>query len=484
MQAILDGRAAVGAIDRVARMLPPGRKRAKAVRAQRLPPGPVMHPSAQLALWMLQPIAFLTHCRAKYGTTFTMQLPGFNPIVSFADEAANKEVFTGPAEEMYAGRANESLRPVVGGGSLLLLDGERHLRERRLLLPPFHGARMVSYGETIRDITRKELARAMLDRPEGIQPVMQHITLDVILRTVFGVSEGADLVALRGAILHLLDGASPLNMIPALQIDLGGRSPWGRFLERRTAVDALLYRVIASRRSEGTDGHDDILSMMIDARYEDGSGMSDRDLRDELMTLLAAGHETSATALAWAFTCLAANPEAQASARDEVDRVLGGGAPDDAVTKLELPVIDAVIKETMRIHPVVYAVGRVLQKPRTIGGVDMPAGHAAILSIYLTHHNPELWPTPERFVPKRFLDAPTGRGNRVTPYTYFPFGGGVRRCIGMAFAMYEMRIVLAEALRVFRIEPLTKNAGETPRAVRRTVTMAPSGGGVVTLRRR
>jgi cytochrome P450 len=478
MQAIPGGREAVRAIDGVSRLLPRGRERVRSVREQKLPPGPAMHPSAQLALWMLQPIAFLEHCRARYGSTFTMQLPGFNPIVSFADEAANKEVFLGPAEEMFAGRANESLKPVVGGGSLLLLDGERHLRERRLLLPPFHGARMTSYGRTIQSIAQAELARAKLDRPAGIQSVMQHITLDVILRTVFGVAEGPDLVALRAAILDMLDGASPLNMIPALQVDLGGRSPWGRFLEKRLVVDQLLYKLIATRKREGTAGHDDILSLMIDARYEDGSAMSDRDLRDELMTLLAAGHETSATALAWTFTCLAANETAQARAHDEVDRVLGG-AQDDAVTKAELPYVDAVIKETMRLHPVVYAVGRVLQKPRTIGGVDLPADHAAILSIYLTHHDPILWPEPERFDPSRFVDAPTGRGNRVTPYTYFPFGGGVRRCIGMAFALYEMRIVLAEALRAFRIE----HVGRT-RAVRRTVTMAPSGGGVVTLRRR
>ncbi len=444
-----------------------------------------MHPSAQLALWMLRPIALLEHCRARYGSTFTMQLPGMSPIVSFADETSNKEVFTGPPEELHAGRANESLRPIVGGLSLLLLDGEQHLRERRLLLPPFHGARLHAYGVTIQRITRAEIARWTLDRPAPVQPGTQHITLDVILRTVFGVDDGADLVALRAAILELLDGASPLTMVPAMQIDLGPRSPWGRFVARRTRVDDLLYRLIATRRRKiatappSAPAGDDILSLMLHARYEDGTSMSDRALRDELMTLLAAGHETSATALAWAFTCLARSPEAQARAHEEVDRVLGGGAPDDAVTKAELPYLDAVIKETMRIHPVVYAVGRVLEQPRKIGGWDVPAKHAAILSIYLTHHDPTLWPDPERFDPERFLGTKTGPGNKVTPYTYFPFGGGVRRCIGMAFALYEMRIVLAEALRRFRVEP----AGEV-HAVRRTVTMAPSGGGTVTLRRR
>lgn len=470
--------ATIRAFDRVAHLLPPGRRRAGKVRALHLPAGPVMHPSAQLAFWMLRPIEFLTHCRARYGTTFSLQLPGFPPIVNFADEAANKELFTGPPEELYAGRANESLRPVVGGGSLLLLDGERHLRERRLLLPPFHGARLATYGVTIRDITRRELARAVPDRPAAVQPVMQHITLDVILRTVFGVEEGPDLIELRAAILELLDGASSMTIVPSLQIDLGPRSPWGRFRARRAHVDDLLYRLIAMRRRDAHD-HDDILSLMLQARYEDGSAMSDRDLRDELMTLLAAGHETSATALAWAFARLGRHPDVLARAHEEVDRVLGSGAPDDAVTKAELPYVDAIIKETMRIHPVVYAVGRVLQKPRTIGGWDVPAGHAAILSIWLTHHDATMWPDPGRFDPERFLGTRPGPGNKVTPYTYFPFGGGVRRCIGMAFALYEMRIVLAEALRRFRIEA----EGEL-HAVRRTVTMAPSGGGVVVLRRR
>ena len=469
----------VGAIDRVARMLPPGRRRMRRVSAAHLPPGPAMHPSAQLGLWMLRPIAFLEHCRARYGSTFSLQLPGFNPIVSFADEATNKEVLTGPSEEMLAGRANESLRPIVGGGSLLLLDGERHLRERRLLLPPFHGARLSAYGKTIQSITRTDLAHWKTSAPAPVLPGTQSITLDVILRTVFGVDDGPELTALRRAMIALTDNAGPLTMIPALQVDLGPRSPWGRFVEQREHADDLLYRLIAKRRKEGSAGHDDILSMMIEARYEDGTGMSDRDLRDELMTLLAAGHETSATALAWAFTCLADSPDVQKRAHEEVDRVLGGGAPDDAVTKAELPYVDALIKETMRIHPVVYAVGRVLTKPRTIGGWTLPAQHAAILSIYLTHHDPILWPHPERFDPERFLGTREGPGNRVTPYTYFPFGGGVRRCIGMAFAMYEMRIVIAEALRKFRIEP----AGEV-HAVRRTVTMAPSGGATVTLRNR
>lgn len=472
----------VAALDRVAGWLPPGRRRTARTRSAHFPPGPALAPPAQLALWMLRPVAFLEHCRARYGSTFTLRLPGFPPIVSFADEAANRDVFTGPPEELYAGGANASLRPILGPGSLLLLDGERHLRERRLLLPPFHGARLHAYGETIAAITRTEIARWRTDAPAPVQPGTQEITLDVILRTVFGMDEGPSMQHLRAAMLSLLDHASPVNMVPLLQRDLGPRSPWGKFLAHRADVDALLYELIATRRREGTAGHDDILSLLLDARYEDGSVMSDRDLRDELMTLLAAGHETSATALAWAITWLARTPSVQARAHEEVDRVLGGAAPEGASAKAELPYVDAVIKETMRIDPVVYAVGRVLQKPRTIGGWDLPSGHAAILSIWLTHHDPVLWPEPGRFDPERFLSASggaSGRGNRVTPYTYFPFGGGVRRCIGMQFALYEMRIVLAEVLRRFRIEP----AGEI-RRVRRTVTMAPSDGAPVVLRRR
>jgi cytochrome P450 len=460
--------AAVALMDSVSRVARPRSR----VRTD-LPAGPAIPSAAQLALWVVRPYPFLEHCRARYGSTFSLRFPQWPTLVSFSDEASIKDLFTGPPDQLYAGGANASLRPIVGKGSLLLLDGEKHLRERRLLLPPFHGARMQAYGATIQSITRRTL-QAMTPGVRRIQQDTQSITLDVILRTVFGVDEGADLAALRTAIGELVDRASMLDIIPALQIDLGARSPWGGFVRRRAEVDRLLYRLIDARRTEGTAGRDDVLTLLLEARYEDGSGMTNRDLRDELMTLLAAGHETSATALAWTLTALARAPDVQRLAHEEVDRVLSGAA-DDAVTKAELPYVEGAVKESMRLHPVVSAVGRVLQVPMTIGGIDLPAGTLAGASIYLTHRDPALWPDPLRFDPARFV------GTRPSPYAYLPFGGGVRRCIGMAFALYEMRIVLAEILRAFRIEPAP---GTTARPVRRTVTMAPEGGAPIRLVRR
>ncbi len=460
--------AAVSVIDRVSRVLRP-RSRVR----RDLPPGPAIPSPAQLALWVAQPYPFLEHCRARYGPTFSLRFPQWPALVSFSDEASIKDLFTGSPSELLAGHANVSLRPIVGTGSLLLLDGDAHLRERRLLLPPFHGARMQAYGKTMQSIARRTLD----GMGTGVRPIqhdMQAITLDVILRTVFGVEEGTDLAALRTAIFELVERATMLDIIPALQVDLGPRSPWGGFVRRRAAVDRLLYRLIDARRAEGTSGRDDVLTLLLDARYEDGTGMTNRDLRDELMTLLAAGHETSATALSWALTCLAREPEVQRLAHEEVDRVLSGAA-DDAVTTAELLYVDGVVKEAMRLHPVVSAVGRVLKVPLTIGGVPLPAGALAGVSIYLTHRDPALWPDPLRFDPMRFV------GTRPSPYAYLPFGGGVRRCIGMAFALYEMRIVLAELLRAFRLEPAP---GATGRPVRRTVTMAPAGGAPVKLVRR
>lgn len=458
----------VALLDRASRVVRPRRR-----VAQDLAPGPALPAAVQLGLWMSRPYPFLDACRARYGPTFSLRFPGMQKIVSFSDEASIKDLFTGSPDELYAGHANASLRPIVGDGSLLLLDGERHLRERRLLLPPFHGARMQAYGATIQTITRKALEKI----PSGVRATQhdtQAITLDVILRTVFGVDEGPDLAALRSAIGDLIEHATMHAIIPWMQVDLGPRSPWGGFLVRRKEVDRLLYRLIDRRRAEGTAGRDDILTMLLEARYEDGRGMTNTELRDELMTLLAAGHETSATVLAWAITCLAREPEVQRLAREEVDRVLSG-APDDAVTRTELPYVEGVVKEAMRLHPVVMAVGRVLQVPCTLGGLRLPKGTLAAVSIYLTHRDPALWPDPLRFDPARFV------GTRPSPYAYLPFGGGVRRCIGMAFALYEMRIVLAEVLRAFRLEPAP---GSTGRPVRRTVTMAPERHAPVRLIRR
>lgn len=430
-----------------------GRQR-RVRRSTALPPGPTWPAPIQVAAWIQRPFWFLTHCRKTYGPTFSLRLGRWDGVVAVSQEAAIRDVFTGTPDVMFAGPANDVIEPVVGAGSLLLLDGPRHLRERKLLLPPFHGERMHRYGEVMRALTAEAIAGWRTGTPFPVHGAMQSITLDVILRTVFGV-EGAELARLRSSLTDLTNGFNALNMIPAFRVDLGRRSPWGRFLAQREEVDAHLFDVIRARRVGGSEGRDDVMSLLLSARYEDGTAMADRDLRDELMTLLAAGHETSATALPWAFHFLAANPEVQDRAREEA--LVGG----------EQPYLDGAIKETMRLRPVVSAVGRVLQAPATIGGMELPAGVLVSPSIYLAHRDPDAWPDPLRFDPERFV------GTKVSPYAYLPFGGGVRRCIGMAFALFEMRVVLTEVLRSYRWR--AARPGE-PRAVRRGVTMMPEGG--------
>lgn len=444
-------------------------------REGRLPPGPAWPAPAQLAAWVYFSFPFLESCRARYGMPFSLRFPKWPSIVVFDDPDANREVFTGPHEHMHAGQANEPLRPVVGPSSLLLLDGERHLRERKLLLPPFHGARMHRYGEIMRDITARDLASWPIGRTFRVQPRTQAITLDIILRTVFGVDEGERLERLRASVCGLIEEFSnPTLIMPWFQVDLGPRSPWGRYLRHRAQTDALLFEQIEARRREGTRDRDDVLTMLLEARLEDGSPLGNSELRDELMTLLAAGHETTATALAWTFHHLAQHPHVQARVHAELDRVLGGG-PVDPERSSGLVYLDAVIKETLRLQPVIAGIGRFLDAPMTIAGWDLPAGTMVGPSIYLTHRNPKVWPDPERFDPDRFVDA------KISPYAFLPFGGGTRRCIGMAFALYEMRIVLATVLSKHRVRPAP---GSNIRSTRRSVTMAPSGDMPIVLERR
>lgn len=427
------------------------------------PPGPRLPPIAQAAFFVLRIVPFFERCRRRHGPTFSLRLPTQPPIVVFSDEAPVREIFSLRPEDVSVGAAYAWMEPFLGPGSLLLMDGEPHLRERRLLMPPFHHARMDAYGETIRGIAGRAMARWPVDRPLSIEPEARAITLDIILETVFGV-RGADLEELRRAVLDLLSDFSVFNLVSALRVDLGPLTPWGRFLAHRAALDRVVFRLIRERRAAPAPGGD-VLSLLVEARYEDGAPMRDEALRDQLVTLIGAGHDTSTSALAWTFQCLAHHPEAQARAHAELDRA----GPD-----VELPWIDAVVKETLRLHTVFPVVGRVLRHPQVIDGWRLPAGTLVYASIDLTHRNPALWPAPDAFHPERFLDA------RPRPFAYFPFGGGSRRCIGMAYALFELRHIVAEALRRFRIEPV----GAPEPAVTHGFTLSPMHGATVRLARR
>jgi cytochrome P450/predicted unusual protein kinase regulating ubiquinone biosynthesis (AarF/ABC1/UbiB family) len=442
--------------------------------ADDLPPGPASPPLVQAMRWVQWPLSLLDECASRYGETFTLRLPAAPPLVFFSHPDAIKAIFTGDEEALRAGEANYRLEPILGRHSLLILDGAEHLRERRLLQPPFHGDRMLAYGPVMRDIAGAAVASWPPGRPFALHPEMQGITLDVILRTVFGLAEGPAKRELRAALTDLLAiGSNPQLLLAAQQANGNGGGAATRFLAARARVDRQLFAEIAARRRADVAGRADILSLLVQATDEEGRPLGDVALRDELMTMLLAGHETTATALAWAVSHVLADDGVRARLLEEIGSA--GPAPLDPQQVTKLAYLDAVCRETLRLTPIVPLVGRRLTRPMTIGGVALPAGVVAAPCIYLAHRRPARWPEPERFRPERFLDS------KPTPWEFLPFGGGMRRCLGMAFALVEMKIVLAEVLS--RVE-LRAAPGYQVRVVRRSVTLAPAEGMPVVVQRR
>jgi cytochrome P450 family 135 len=426
-----------------------------------LPPGPSLPRPLLLGRFILQPTSFLVDCERRYGEYFTLRLSDERTMVITSDPGAVKTVFTGDPEQMLAGKNNDILRPLLGDRSVLLLDGKEHMRQRRLMLPPFHGERMKAYGETMREVAERQVASWPHGTPFAAAPSMQAITLEIILRTVFGLENEEGIERVGAPLRRLLDATASQSRLLVLQITSSEnprpRSPWGRFNQIVAAADRAVYEEIHARRAQADSGdHDDILSMLLEARDEDGRALTDRELRDELMTLLLAGHETTATGLSWTLERLVRHPAV-------VGRLLAerrGG--DDAA-----PYLEATIKEALRLRPVVTAVGRHLTAPLEIGGRVLPAGVSINPSIYLLHRRPDLYPEPEAFRPERFLDDPPGT------YQWIPFGGGVRRCLGASFALYEMKIVLQTVLDRVALVP-QHDADE--RVTRRAITFAPNRG--------
>jgi cytochrome P450 len=434
-----------------------------AIMPSNLPPGPASPAIVQGLQYALRPARFFASCARRFGEVFTLRMPVAPGIaVMFTNPEAIRQIFAGDDDELRGGEASAALRPLLGASSILALDGAPHERQRRLMMPPFHGERMLAYGDTMRAIADRAIERWPIGRPFPIHREMQAITLEVILRTVFG-AEGARLDALRILVQRFAHVATNVLWLwPPLQVDLGPLSPWGRVRRIRRELDAFLWAEFARRRAEGVEGRDDVLSLLLAARDENGEPMSDAELCDQLMTLLFAGHDTTATSLAFALHNVLRHPEVLDRLRTEL-----------AQGRLEY--VEATAKETLRLNPIVSEVGRVLSRPMRIGGWDLPAGVEASPCIYLTHRRPDLWPEPERFQPERFL------GRRTSPYEFFPFGGGVRRCLGMAFALFEMKVVLAEILS--RVE-LRLATGYRMQTVRRSITLAPSRGMPVVVARR
>jgi cytochrome P450 len=345
--------------------------------------------------------------------------------------------------------------------SVILLDEGPHLSQRKLMLPAFHGEKMEKLTDLVAEVTEREVESWPREEPITLHPRLQALTLEIILRAVFGLDPGPRLEAIRTRLTEILEiGSKPLGLIPQLQRAPLGVGPWARFDELRAQTDALIYELIEERRRAGED-RDDVLSMLLEARHEDGSPMSDVELRDELMTLLVAGHETTASALAWAFERIARTPRVAARLADEA----GSGDHDAYVT--------ATIQETLRRRPVLPNVApRHVHKPITLGGWNYPEGISLVGNAYLVHHDPEIYPDPYEFRPERFLEQSPGT------YTWIPFGGGRRRCLGASFAQLEMKLVLQAVFARSAVLP-DRDGMETPR--RRSITISPRVGARVVL---
>jgi cytochrome P450 len=406
---------------------------------------------------LLRPIDFLEHCLRRYGDVFTLRFVGMGDLVYVADTETIKEIFTGDASVFHAGEANEVMEPVLGSRSVLLLDEDEHLRERRLLLPPFHGERVRRYQELVAEIAAAEVERWPRDRAFSLRPRMQAITLEVILRAVFGIREAERLDRLRALLPKMLDHGTVVVWMPFLRRDLGPGSPWRRFVRVREEVDGLLLDEIRMRRdTAGLDERDDVLSMLLQARDEHRVSLTEKELRDELMTLLLAGHETTATGLAWAFERLTRTPRVMSRLQESLAR-----EEDDVY-------LDAVAKETLRARPVVYDVARKLAAPVRVRGWDLPAGAYVVPSITAVHLLKGIYEDAEEFRPERFLE-----GDQPDSYAWIPFGGGRRRCIGAAFATMEMKAVLREVLT--RVE--VRAPDPRPERIRlHNVTLVPAKG--------
>jgi cytochrome P450 len=412
---------------------------------------------------MVRPSALLDRCMRRYGNTFTLQLlgfgeRGFSDVVFLADPVAIKTVFTAGPDTLRVGELRAPMAPMFGKSSILLLDGREHMRQRKLMLPPFHGERMARYGKLIAAATDRELDRWPLGRPFALLPRMQAITFEVILQAVFGLADAERRAEVGGALRGALDMvANPLSeILMGLPGKIGPINVRAGFERAVARADALLLSEIARRRADpALVERDDILALLLQAHDEDGEPMSDRELRDELVTLLLAGHETTATALAWAFDYLLRDSQALERLTEECR----GGTEDGY--------LEAVIQEVLRLRPPISFVDRRLTRSLELDGHTLPAGTIVAPCIYLVHRRPDLYPEPNRFRPERFLEQPP------ETYSWLPFGGGVRRCVGASFATFEMSVVLETILARARL----RTGSPSPEvAMRRAIVLAPRRG--------
>ena len=420
-----------------------------------LPPGPRAPRLINSIRFTLRPLETLTRWQRRYGDLITVSFLGFGTGVYVADPAAIKELFTGDQSDLHAGEANSFLEPVLGPHSVLVLDGTEHLRQRRLLHPPFQGSRVHAFREIIHEVAEREVLGWRPGRRLVLRERMRVLTFEVICRAVFGVTEPERVERLRAALGAVIDSSAIFVLRPA-RADLGPLSPGGRFQRRLRAADALLYEEITRRRNEpDLEERSDVLSLLLRARDEDGRAMTDAELRDELFTMLAAGHETTATGLAFAFELLLRNPATLDRLREEI-----AAGESDAY-------LDATVKETLRLRPVIDGAERTLTVPRTVAGWELPQGVKVYPGIALVHLRDDLYPRAREFRPERFID------DGAESYSWLPFGGGIRRCIGAALAQAEMAEVLRVAVPAVQLRTVRDRPDPV---VLRGITLAPKHG--------
>ncbi len=435
---------------------------------QSLPPGPRYPSAVQMLGFWTRPLPYFERLRARYGKRFTLQILGAPAFVHHSDPEHVKEIYTAPPDVLHPGVGAKILEPIVGKRSVILLDEGEHMEQRKLMLPAFHGEKMEQLSDLVQEVTEREVRAWGAERELALHPRMQALTLEIVLRAVFGLDPGPRLDAMREHLGDMLSfGDNPLSLLgqpPDWQLPLWERLPMtAGFFRSQRRVDELLYEQITERRLE-SDERADVLSMLLEARHADGSPMSDDEIRDELLTLLVAGHETTASSLAWTFQQLALAPAALGSLADEVRAGEANGY------------LTATINETLRHRPVLPGtMPRHVVKPIEVGGWHYEPGVSLQANAYLVHHDPDIYPEPHAFRPERFLDTKPGT------YTWIPFGGGRRRCLGASFALLEMRIVIAEILRTYDVS--AAHAGPEP-AVRRGISVTPSRGARVRVRAR
>lgn len=437
-----------------------------------LPHGPQTPSLLQTVQLIARPTKFLDTCRERYGELFTTRVLGLNspPVVFFGNPQAIQEIFALPSSKLDFRKATHVFEPLMGEQSIVLQEGRSHQRLRQLMVPPFCGDRIKSYTHLIGEITQQSIAGWTVGSTVSIQNLMPEITLRIILQVVFGIRAGSRYQQLEKLLSSLLDDIttpwySSLFFFPPLQQDFGAWSPWGNFLRRRQQIDSLIYAEITERRLQTDTSRTDILSLLISARDENGQPMSDVELRDQLVSLLLLGYETTAAVLTWAFYWIHSSPSVLEKLYAELD-AWGDDTEPEAIA--QLPYLTAVCSETLRVNPIaLICTPRRTLEPLQLAGYHFDTGTILIPCIYLAHRSPEVFPDAKQFKPERFLNQ------KFLPYEYLPFGGGVRGCIGMAFSMLEMKLVLATILSRYQLALIQPRPVQP---VRRGITIVPSGG--------